>query len=130
MDEERRDDASEDRSAGAQKADDGNSLRELIDGTARIGKSVGETFKGVAEVFTGREYVVMVRVNRDSLDRIDQLVESGLFRSRSESAAFLIARGIEANNDLYEKIENKVSEINRLREDLRKLVNFSSDKLY
>lgn len=130
MEQEKREDRSAPRSGGSGKSDEGSSLRELVEGTARIGKSVGETFKGVAEVFTGREFVVMVRVNRDSLERIDQLVESGLFRSRSESAAFLIARGIEANQDLYEKIENKVTEINRLRDDLRKLVNFSSDKLY
>jgi len=61
----------------------------------------------------------MVRVNDESLGRIDQLVEAGIFRSRSESAAFLIARGAAAEAELFEKINEKVAEINRLRDELK-----------
>jgi len=100
-----------------------NGFRGFVDGTARIAVGVGSTlgaaFKGLAGVFTGRNNVVMVRVNDESLGRIDQLVEAGIFRSRSESAAFLIARGAAAEAELFEKINEKVAEINRLRDELK-----------
>ena len=104
----------------------GNGFRDFVDGTAKIavgvGSTLGETFKGLAGVFTGRNHVVMVRVNDDSLKRIDQLVEAGVFRSRSESAAYLIARGAVADAALFERLEAKVDEINRLRGELREML--------
>lgn len=57
--------------------------------------------------FTGSEgtrgHVVMVRLGDDALRQLDGLVESGLFGSRSEAAAFLIGTGIEANEELLTK---------------------------
>lgn len=108
--------------SGKSGSDGGKQLKEIFDGTARIGQSIGQAFKGVADVFRGRDYVVMVRVNKNSLDRIDELVQSGLFKSRSESAAFLIARGIDANSDVYERIEDKVGQINKLKEELQAMI--------
>ena len=54
--------------------------------------------EAVEEVRSKRANVVMVRVRRDSLDRLDELVECGLARSRSEAAAFLIAEGRQGQN--------------------------------
>lgn len=102
-------------------------FRQIVDGTARIGKSIGEAFKGVAHIFKGRDYVVMVRVNAESLSKINQLVESGIFRSRSESAAYLIARGIQADHDLFSKLEQKLGEINKLREELHQMVGLGPE---
>lgn len=106
------------------KNQSGAQLKDILDGTARIGKSIGQAFVGMAEIFKGRDYVVMVRVNKDSLDKIDELIESGMFKSRSESAAYLIARGIQSDNELFHKIEDKVSEINRLKDELRSMLDF------
>jgi hypothetical protein len=131
MDEEKRQEgqtdtgAAEESAEGSDSGEDkkgGKQLKEIIDGTARIGHSIGQAFKGVTDIFRGRDYVVMVRVNKESLDKIDELVESGLFKSRSESAAFLIARGIQVNTELYGKITDKVSEINRLKSELRDMI--------
>ena len=105
----------------------GKQLKEIFDGTARIGQSIGQAFKGVADVFRGRDYVVMVRVNKQSLDRIDELVQSGLFKSRSESAAFLIAQGIDTNAEIYERIEDKVGQINKLKEELQAMLGSESE---
>ena len=118
------------KSAGEETKDNekrtGNGFREFVDGTAKIavgvGSTLGEAFKGLASVFTGRNHVVMVRVNDESLKRIDQLVEAGVFRSRSESSAYLIARGAAADAALFERLEAKVDEINRLRGELREML--------
>lgn len=114
----------DEKNADGTDANSGKQLKEILDGTARIGKSIGQAFVGMAEIFKGRDYVVMVRVNKDSLDKIDELIESGMFKSRSESAAYLIARGIQSDNELFHKIEDKVSEINRLKEELRSMLDF------
>ena len=106
------------------KSESGQQLKEIFNGTARLGKSIGQAFKGMADIFTGRDYVVMVRVNKMCYDKIDELVESGLFKSRSESAAYLLARGIQADEELFSRIQNRVSEINRLKDELKDMVQF------
>jgi len=66
-----------------------------------------------------RGHVVMVRLADDSVARLDDLVESGLFGSRSEAAAFLIGSGIQAQHELFERITLQTSQIKQLRSALR-----------
>ena len=51
------------------------------------------------------------------------LVEAGLFRSRSESAAFLIQEGIKNQEVLFAKISTKLEKINKLKKELQNIVN-------
>ena len=66
-----------------------------------------------------RGHVVMVRLGDDSVARLDDLVESGIFGSRSEAAAFLVGAGVQAQRELFERIAMQTSEIKRLRTSLR-----------
>ncbi len=66
-----------------------------------------------------RGHVVMVRLGDDNVARLDDLVESGLFGSRSEAAAFLIGAGIQAQHELFARIATQTSEIKKLRSSLR-----------
>ena len=68
-----------------------------------------------------RGHVVMVRLGDDSVARLDDLVESGIFGSRSEAAAFLVGAGIQAQRELFERIAMQTSEIKRLRTSLREV---------
>jgi Arc/MetJ-type ribon-helix-helix transcriptional regulator len=68
-----------------------------------------------------RGHVVMVRLGDDSVARLDDLVESGLFGSRSEAAAFLVGAGIQAQRELFDRIAMQTSEIKRLRTSLREV---------
>jgi hypothetical protein len=107
-------------------------FRGFVDGSARIavgvGETLGEALKGITACCSGRNNVVMVRVDDESLKRVDQLVDSGIFRSRSESAAWLIARGIAAEAVVFSKLESKVEEINRLKEELRSMLGLEDQK--
>ena len=78
-----------------------------------------ETFDTVRD---GRTNVVMVRVSRDSLDRLDELVDCGLARSRSEAAAFLIAEGSQARKILFEKLAEQARVIRQAKERLKELL--------
>jgi Arc/MetJ-type ribon-helix-helix transcriptional regulator len=69
----------------------------------------------------GRGNVVMVRVNDDALARVDQLVEAGIFASRSECAAFLIGAGIASQQELFDRLSAHTDEIRKLKEQLRQV---------
>jgi Arc/MetJ-type ribon-helix-helix transcriptional regulator len=66
-----------------------------------------------------REHVVMVRLADDGIAHLDELVEAGIFGSRSEAAAFLIGAGIQAQHELFSRISEQASEIKKLRDLLR-----------
>ena len=69
-----------------------------------------------------RDNVVMVRVDEENLSRIDELVETGQFSSRSEATAFLISEGIKAKQQMFEKMAEKVSQIQDLRTELEAMI--------
>ena len=89
-----------------------------------VGESIRDTIKETLHgVRSARDNVVMVRTNKDSLDRLDDLVEGGIANSRSEAAAFLIAEGIKARQGLFDRISEKIEEIRKAKEELRLLVD-------
>ena len=72
-----------------------------------------------------RDYVVMVRVSQDLLQKLDELVECGLLSSRSTAAAYLISEGARARTDLYEKIAEQTEVIRDARVKLQRLLEDS-----
>ena len=87
-------------------------------------ETLGDNMKEAVQVaLSGRENVVMVRLNTESLSRLDSLVEAGLVSSRSEAGAFLIGEGIKARAGLFDRISEKVDQIRRAKEELRDLIN-------
>ena len=90
-----------------------------VDVAENIGENIRDTIQGMKG---SRDNVVMVRVDRASLDRLDDLVEAGIMGSRSEAAAFLIAEGVKARQGLFDRIGEKIGEIRRAKEELRQMV--------
>ena len=69
-----------------------------------------------------RENVVMVRVDEGDLNRIDELVESGQFGSRSEATAFLIGEGIKSKQQMFTEMAEKISQIQGLKAELETMI--------
>ena len=69
-----------------------------------------------------RDNVVMVRVDEGDLSRIYELVESGQFNSRSEATAFLIGEGIKSKQQMFDKMAEKISQIQNLRTELEVMI--------
>jgi hypothetical protein len=82
-------------------------------------KQVGEFGQTIGGAISTRDNVVMVRVNGDTLHKLDMLVDAEICKSRSEAAAYLINEGIKANAGLYSKIGEVTEQIAALREQLR-----------
>ena len=98
-------------------------VREAVSKGREVAVSVSETIKDkIKSVRTGRDSVVMVRVNKDILEKLDELVDSGVNSSRSEAAAFMIGEGMRSKTDLFDKIAEKTEVIRNAREELRKLL--------
>ena len=99
-------------------------VREAIVKGVDTVESIGENIRDTVQGMRGsRDNVVMVRVDKASLDRLDELVEAGIMGSRSEAAAFLIAEGIKARQPLFDRIGEKIQEIRQAKEELRKMVD-------
>lgn len=78
--------------------------------------------EAVNRALSKRENVVMVRVSDEALHYLDMLVEAGITKSRSESAAFLVNEGIKTSNQLFERIKEIIDQITALRQQLSAIV--------
>ena len=116
--------------------DDVENLVDEVDKAVRVAvirgteaaESVGVNLKGslkdtIQGVRSARDSVVMVRVDKESLARLDDLVEAGIASSRSEAAAFLIGEGVKARSGLFDRISDKINQIRQTREELKLLVD-------
>ena len=83
-----------------------------------VTKTINNLVESLESALKGRENTVMVRVNNDVLAKLDMLVAAGICKSRSESAAFLLQRGIEGSDKLFARISDITSQITKLRDDL------------
>lgn len=92
-------------------------LRDLFN---RVPETVS---RAVERAINVRDTTVLTRLSEDASDKIDVLVSSGIARNRNEAASFLIEEGIKAQAALFQSIQAKMSEIERLRAELRTSVS-------
>ena len=101
--------------AGAKKGDAGAKKEST---SANVGKAINSFMDSLESALSGRGNAVMVRVNDEALSRLDMLIDAGICKSRSESAAFLLQRGIEASASMYDRISGVTAQITSLRQEL------------
>jgi len=100
-----------------------SSVKEVAQKTGEaLNKATESIGKAIESALAARDKVVMVRVNDDSLRSLDALVQTGIFKSRSEAAAFLISEGVKAQAPLFDRIWERIKEIERLRAELKDIV--------
>jgi Arc/MetJ-type ribon-helix-helix transcriptional regulator len=85
-----------------------------------IGRDISRTIEKA--ISAKDDYVVAVKVTPASQEKLEQLVQAGVFRSRAEAAGYLIDEGIKTQSALFERVRQKLSEIERLRAELRGLI--------
>ena len=101
-----------------------SSVREMAsripESLSAIGRDISRTIERAMSAKD--DYVVAVKVSQDAQEKLEQLVQAGVFRSRAEAAAFLIDEGINTQAPLFERVQQKLSEIERLRAELRVMI--------
>jgi Arc/MetJ-type ribon-helix-helix transcriptional regulator len=113
---------------GSNPADSGSGeksvLEELGDQVEKFATRTVESIKKTIErARLSRNTVLTIRVNDDANKKLTALVESGLFKSRSESAAFLIQEGIKHQEMLFDKIAKKMIKIEKLKQELSEIIS-------
>jgi Arc/MetJ-type ribon-helix-helix transcriptional regulator len=114
----------EDEPEGSSGSRTASSVREIAakipESLSAIGRDISRTIEKA--IAAKDDYVVAVKVSENAQEKLEQLVQAGAFRSRAEAAAFLIDEGIKTQTALFERVQQKLSEIERLRAELRGIV--------
>lgn len=102
-----------------------SSVRDIAscipDSLSAIGREISHTIERA--ISAKDDYVVAVKLSEDAQEKLEQLVQAGLYRSRAEAAAFLIDEGIKSQTALFERVQQKLTEIERLRAELRGIIH-------
>jgi hypothetical protein len=102
----------------------GSSMRDMAaripEQLSAIGRDISRTIERA--ISAKDDYMLAVKVSQDAQIRLGQLVQAGVFGTRAEAAAFLIDEGIKTQTALFERVEQKLTEIERLRAELRGMV--------
>jgi len=110
---------------GDERSRTASSVRDIAsripESLSAIGRDISRTIERAMSAKD--DYVVAVKVSPTAQEKVDQLVAAGIFRSRAEAAGFLIDEGIKTQSALFERVQQKLAEIERLRAELRGMVN-------
>ncbi len=109
-----------------------NVFEELGDSMGRFATRTFESIKQTIDSsMSSRNTVLTIRVSDDANKKLSMLVDSGIFKSRSESAAFLIEEGIKHQEGLFDKISEKLEKIKKIKEELKGIITDEmSDKSF
>lgn len=106
------------------KSNVGNSVRDMAaripEQLSAIGRDISRTIEKA--ISAKDDYMLAVKVSGDASHKLGQLVQAGVFGTRAEAASFLIDEGIKTQTHLFERVEQKLAEIERLRAELRGMV--------
>lgn len=116
---------SDDPHAGSEEgARTASSVRDIAsripESLSAIGRDISRTIERAMSAKD--EYVVAVKVSPEAQEKLEQLVQAGVFRSRAEAAGFLIDEGIKTQAALFSRVQQKLAEIERLRAELRGMI--------
>ena len=108
-----------------ERARTASSVRDIAsripESLSAIGRDISRTIERAMSAKD--DYVVAVKISPEAQDKLEQLVQAGVFRNRAEAAGFLIDEGIRVQAALFNRVEQKLAEIERLRAELRGLIN-------
>jgi hypothetical protein len=112
-----------------ERASERSSVRDMAaripEQLSAIGRDISRTIERA--ISAKDDYMLAVKVSQDAQQKLGQLVQAGVFGTRAEAAAFLIDEGIKGQQPLFERVETKLAEIERLRAELRGLVAVSKE---
>lgn len=104
--------------AGCCESEDGGGGRIKV---VCMAGGLGDSLKEMGK--TLRDQVLMVRIDDDTIRKLDAWLETGAFRSRSEAAALFIREGLKVHarelDDLKDALQGVEAAKDRLKEEAR-----------
>ncbi len=101
-----------------------DALSKGVDSAETIGDNVRQILRGVG---SGRDGAITVRLDPETLARIDILADAGVMDTRSDAAAFLIREGVKARQPLFDRIDEKLQQIHAVKDELRHIAGEIND---
>lgn len=93
----------------------------------QVEKFASKTAESIKKVFdrtvASRNTVLSIRVSEESDRKLRMMVDAGLFKSRSESASFLIEEGIKNQDPLLTKISSQLHKIDKIKKELKTIIS-------
>ena len=106
-----------------------STLDELGNQVEKFAVKTAESIKKVIDkAMASRNTVLSIRINEDCDKKLKMLVDAGLFKSRSESAAFLIHEGIKHQEPLFTKISSQLHKIEKIKGELENIISKEMEK--
>lgn len=106
-----------------------STLDELGNQVEKFAVKTAESIKKVIDkAMASRNTVLSIRINEDCDKKLKMLVDTGLFKSRSESAAFLIHEGIKNQDPLFTKISSQLHKIEKIKGELESIISKEMEK--
>jgi len=101
-----------------------DTLEDIGNQVEKFASKTAESIKKILDkTLSSRNTVLTIRVDDESNIKLNMLVDSGIFRSRSESAAFLINEGIKSQESLFSRIASKLEKIDKIKEELSGIIS-------
>lgn len=83
-----------------------------------VGQAVDTFVASLETTFGGRGRPLVIRVDKETLARLDLMVAGGVCKSRVEAAAYLLDRGIESSESVLDRVTEVKGQIDEIRHDL------------
>lgn len=83
-----------------------------------IGRAVDAFAASLESVIVGKGQPLVVRVSKETVAKLDLLVEGGVCKSRSEAALYMLERGVESSANKFERISQVSERIDQMRGEL------------
>ena len=90
--------------------------RAVLDGTVNLLENLGEALVKSAQDLS---QLMVIRVDEDTRDRLDMLVEAEVVKTRREGVSYLLEAGIKAKSEAFTRITAARERITALRTQLR-----------
>src|SRR3954465_472222 len=94
----------DDEPEGSSASRTASSVREIAsripESLSAIGRDISRTIEKAMSAKD--DYVVAVKISPEAQDKLEQLVQAGVFRNRAEAAGFLIDEGIKTQAPLFD----------------------------
>ena len=83
-----------------------------------VGRAVDSFVASMETLVTNQGWPMMVRVDGETLAKLDRLVSGGVCESRVEALGFLLQRGVESSESLLARISEVEGRISDMKGDL------------
>lgn len=90
--------------------------RAVLDGTVNLLENLGEALVKSAQDLS---QLMVIRVDEDTRDRLDMLVEAEVVKTRREGVSYLLEAGFKAKSEAFTRIAAARERITALRTQLR-----------